>query len=488
LPKTPGSIVIDHLYVEGGWYGIVGLNMRFNQREEPTKLMRNQDYPSLLRYFARTAIVFFDTAERRSWLVDGASALLHLVRNSIQRDQEDEECTYEWVFNESKLHEMQGNCTGRQAALNTLKSSENLDLELYVIHDGTSVAKHSTLRDRVMKIAHWLEILIDAQTRAVSKARGEFRTLQSSDRHKHLTGYDILDVIDPVEIVETRITRFETWGDGWMDLLPSFNATTIFGKGFGDLMYPKDAASVCTNWKTVPTSQDYLCVSVSTLKMLDKKRMERSGPTSEVGELVSKLLWTSKCKPFETCRCTAGHSLRDDEHLDPRQFLESPKPKWKPQMRSKPSVFVDLGTLQDTGAVVFANLGIFNRKISDKTDLHDESSATQQLLDSTARLSEGGSSLTRSDNTQPTETADTFDSNDALTTMNASLTTSDNTQPTEITGTSNMTEITPTISNTCADNSIVSDTAVIDAVQNQVEQKGKSKGRIRRVKEFFRKK
>jgi hypothetical protein len=467
LPRTPGSIVIDRLYVEGGWYGIVGLNMRLNQREEPTRLMRNLDYPSLLKYFAKSAIVFFDTAERRSWLVDGASALLHLVRSSLQRDQEDEDSPYEWVFEDAELQDTWDGYTSRQAVLNTLKSSNNLNLKLYVIErverNGQMVENYSTLRDRVLKIAHWLEMLIDAQAYAVSKSKGELKTLQSSDRRKYLTGYDILDVIDPDEPVSTRIARFETWGDGWMDLLPSFNATTIFGKAFGDLIRPKDTASICAHWKTVPTGQDYLCVSVSTLKMLDKRHEERCQPTSKVGELASKLLWTSKSKLFETCRCTAGHLLQDSEqHLDPRQFLESSKPSLTAHLYIKraSSNCVDLGSLQNTGAVVFANRGLFNRKISDKSETNDDSNSIQLPFDSTPRLSAGGTSLT----------------------------TSDRTHPTGMTDTSNTTEATTTVDSACTNDITAYDTVVVGTVQNQGGAEAMNKGKMRRwVKDFFRK-
>jgi hypothetical protein len=74
-------------------------------------LMRNLGFPSRSGFIAKTALVFFETAERRSWLVDGASALLHLVR--VERDSE-------------------------------------------------MVKNHVTLRDKISKIACWLEILLEA--------------------------------------------------------------------------------------------------------------------------------------------------------------------------------------------------------------------------------------------------------------------------------------------------------------------------------------
>jgi hypothetical protein len=509
----------------------MGLNMRINQREQPTKLMRFSDYPGLLGFIAKNAVVFFDAAERRSWLVDGASALLHLVRNSLQRDQRDYDrgrSPYEWIFSQNKLQHERTGLTSDQAALKTLKNPTNLDLKLYGIgvieRDGQMVEKYVTLRDRISKIACWLEILLEAPAHADSNG---IQILQSTNPHKYLTGYDILDVVDPEKAVHTRIVYFKTRGDGWMDLLPSYNATAIFGTGFGDLICPKDAASMCSHWKTVPTRQDHLCVSVSTLKLLHERYMERSEPTSEVGEMVNKLLWRSKSHPFEICQCTAGHPLRENEHLDPRQFLESPKSKWKPRMKSRPSVCVDIATLQDTGAVVFADVSHFNRKIGDIAELSDDILVPP---DSHAGPSREGSTVTTSDNTQPTETTDMSNANEATTTMNTSVITSDSVQLTEMTDTPDMTDATTTLAafgTAFTTNSAVSDIAVAGSVQSQTADasdttaaaatmdtnaasraadsgvpdiavtgtppsegkekgKGKGKGKMRRVKDFFR--
>jgi hypothetical protein len=475
LARTPSSIVVDRLYLEGGVHLIGGLNMRINQTQEPTKLTRGLDYPSLLRWAATGAIVFFDTAERRSWLVDGASALLHLVRNSLRRDQEDNDSPYEWVFDESKLKDTWMGCNIRQAALNTLKDSDNLNLKLYVIErverDGRMIEKYSTLRDRVLTILHSLEILVDTQTREALK--GEMRTLQTVDRRKFITGYDILDVIDPLEPISTRIARFSTWGDGWMDFLPSINATTIFGQGFGDLVLPKDATSMCKHWKSVPLQKDYMCVSVSTMKMLHAKRLQRFESPSRAGQLTSDLLWKAACQPFENCPCTLGNSAGEHEHLDPRQFLVSPKQNWKIPLKSKSSTCVNIETLHEKGAVVFANSGIFNRKISDKPEEVENATSVLSPMNSSVSGSQsvGGTPVTASDSTQPTEATVTSHTTDTTATL-------DTLDPG--TGTTPSTSAPDTTPSTGGFD------ANVPQSNNKGKKKDKGKGKMRWVKGLFR--
>ncbi|KFH48915.1 hypothetical protein ACRE_002250 [Hapsidospora chrysogenum ATCC 11550] len=118
----PASLVIDNLHLEGGVNVIVGVNMFINKKEQPVHVRRTGDYPAILGRVGMQPIMFYDTASRRAWLTDGASALLHLVRISLHLDGHDPNSTYDWVFDPAKLKDEWENCTGRQAALKTLKN------------------------------------------------------------------------------------------------------------------------------------------------------------------------------------------------------------------------------------------------------------------------------------------------------------------------------------------------------------------------------
>ncbi|OAL45507.1 hypothetical protein IQ07DRAFT_548245 [Pyrenochaeta sp. DS3sAY3a] len=406
LPNIPSSIVIDRLYLEGGMHTIVGLNMRINQKEDPIRLLRDQDYPSLLKWIAAQPITFFDVgpSDRRAWLIDGASALLHLVRISLHRDETDDESTFEWVFDSSKLKDDWPGCAGRLAAINTLKNSQNLNLNLYVEKMVGSVIQYSTLRERVTKILHTLEVLIDVQAKEMDK--GEIRTLQTLDRRKNVTGFDILDVVEPLGPISTRISHFDSWGDGWMDLLPSIKATVLFGQGFGDLVRPKDARSMCVNWKAVPKQKNYMCASVSTLRMLYEKRLRRSTPNLQIGQLTGKIFWTSPCHPFDSCTCAQNQNSSEHDHCNPTQFLVSTKQAWKSKLMTKGSSPIEIATLIDTGAVVFANLGIFGRRLSSEGDANNNEELVSDSADHAAAqsISVGSSSAPVSTMSQSSNT------------------------------------------------------------------------------------
>ncbi|KAH7134548.1 hypothetical protein B0J13DRAFT_641074 [Dactylonectria estremocensis] len=333
---------------------IGGLNMSVNKKEQPFWLEREKDYPSLLKWISLQPIVFYDVLDRRAWLVDSASALLHLVRILLYLDEHDPESTHDWVFDASKFKDQWDTCTGRHAVLKTLKNWDNLDLNLYVISkrilNGQSVAEHLKLETRVKKILHSIEILIDVQVKLASK--DGIRIPQTLDPQRSVTGFDILDVISPLGPVRTRMQHIETWGPGWRGLLPAVGITTIFRNGFRNLICPNDPSSVCSKWKCVLTGSDCLATSVLTLQMLHERRLTRMEPGLGVGELTKKVVWLSSSDPLRACQCveTLGAC-----HVSPVQFLV-PKRSWDPRITSRPMTPVDVGGLGQQGAVIFGHM------------------------------------------------------------------------------------------------------------------------------------
>lgn len=391
MQRPPPSIVIDRLYIEAGSSFIGGLNIGINKKEQPFWLGRESDYPSLLGWIAHQPIVFYDVSDRRAWLVDGVSALLHLVRLSLYLDKNDPESPYEWVFDESKFKDTWDGCTGRHAALKTLKSWDNLSLNVYVkeksSHNGQLLTKYSTLGERVKKILHSIEILIDRQAKVASQ--DGITISQTINPRKGVIGFDILDVIKPVGPISTRITHFDVWGHGWIDLIPSIGVTTIFGNGFGDLIRPDDSNLVCTQWKSVPTGMDYMAASVSTVKMLYEKRLQRMEPGLAIGEVTSKILWMSPYGPFKVCRCLGGNTTDEQCHTGPIQFLVS-KRSWKPMMTPRGSAPINITQLKQNGAVVFANLSILGRRKNwTSTERNEDEAALNTVNSSSSNSSQG---------------------------------------------------------------------------------------------------
>lgn len=366
LPRPPSSIVIDRLYFEGGAEVVGGIHIAINVKEKPKDLWKMKDYPSLLNWLGLQLVIFYDTSSSRAWLVDGVSALLHLVRTSLHIDANDPESAYEWVFDPDQLEEEDwSGHAGRLAAMNTLKNWNNLNQYLYVVSkrivSGQTVVKHSTLEMRVMKILHSLEILIDRQVRVASQdgiaMPQALPTLRSS-----IVGFDTLDILHPLGPILPRIHQGRTMpGCGWRDIVPDIGITTIFGDGFGDLIRPKAGSDVCERWKTVPSGTDYLCASLSTMKMLHERRLTRLWPGLGHGEVTEKIVWLGPSHSFARCQCSSALSCQSGSRcqVNPVQYLMSKRLR---SLRSLPRSMslVDLAKIKTQGAVIFGHMSLLN--------------------------------------------------------------------------------------------------------------------------------
>ncbi|KAI9163840.1 hypothetical protein HJFPF1_05468 [Paramyrothecium foliicola] len=388
LRRPPASIVVDRLYPEGGSNIIGGLNMALNKKEKPFWLERERDYPSLLKWISLQPIVFYDVATQRAWLIDGASALLHLVRISLYNEEQDPESTYEWVFEPSKFKDKWDNATGRLAALKTLKSWDNLNLNLYVaskqVRVGKTITEYSTLETKVKKILHSIKILIDRQIKVASS--DGIAISQSLDLHKTIPGFDILDIIFPLGPIHPRVKQLDFVTPGWQDLIPAIGITTIFGCDFGELIRPDDPSAICRRWSTVPTGSDFLAASMSTLKMLHERRLMRMWPDLAVGELTAKIMWLSSPASLQACHCVRTSQIGSprDWHSSPIQFIVSKK-SWTARLRSRNLTPVEFSRLDAGGAVIFGQLPLpFSAR--DEKEARETSSVQERDDRSTAGL------------------------------------------------------------------------------------------------------
>jgi hypothetical protein len=360
LQRQPSSIVIDRLYLEGGSSVVGGVSMNFNKKEKSFWLQQDSDYPRMLKWVGLQPFVFYDVTDRRAWLVDGLSALLHLTRASLHLDENDDESPYEWVYDAAKLKDTWDGCGGRLSALKTLKNWDNLRLNVYV-KDGSNCnqLQYETFGERVKRLLHSIEIIIDRQVK-VAEQDG-VKIFQTLDPRRGIAGFDIMDVIAPLGPIDARIQRLDMLGCGWIDLVPPIGATTIFGKGFGELIRPSNLHNSCSLWKTVPLNNDYLATSLSTLRMLYDKRLQRMEPGLAIGEMTSKILWSSPSPPFATCQCLNNTASNNNRHTDPVQFLISKKMGMMNPLTKRANL-VDLVGLGDKGAVVFGHTVIPGRK------------------------------------------------------------------------------------------------------------------------------
>ncbi|KAI9172522.1 hypothetical protein HJFPF1_02024 [Paramyrothecium foliicola] len=337
LQYAPKSIVIDKLYIEEGSQVI--------DRKATLALWLGYLQP----------IVLYDVSERRAWLADGASVLLHLVRATIDRDKNEPAYRSKWRF-DGVLKNDCGPHAGT-TAVEVLSDFDNLNSKLYLDdkrpnENGEMVEIFYYFRDRVQEILYDLQVLVDYQAQAA--AEDGYKIPQTGKiLQKSLAGFDFWDVAQPTGPIRSRAHFLGSLGHGWVHYVRSIKATTLFGNGFGDLLQADGPDFSCGNLRTVPAGMNYLGSSVTTLKTLH--RVINTTNLSP-GEITSDILWRSRCELFSKCNCVtrSSDSTSSTSHLDvvqlllPRKFqilLDVPKT----------SISIRLNELGDGGAVLFGH-------------------------------------------------------------------------------------------------------------------------------------
>lgn len=308
-----------------GKFIVGGANFRKGNKDTRINLERSGPYVQELDFARSMHVVLYDTKDRRGWLVDGASALLHLTRSQL---------SFPGFCANVKLSEfhhadLQG---GADAAMEALKDPGNRQLviadETERWEEITTSENGSETREKKEKKTEWcfehlvrqtwsiLEQIRDHQSRLLaSPGIG----LRGTDREK-LEGFGFRDIVQGEGPLRPRVATLEPSGRGWVDFIKEVGAITLLGHSFGELIRPTEEVSnqLCIHWKRVPRNQDYLTTRVSTLESICEKYGDSEANPLE---LAQGIYWHKADKLFEACDCD---SARKSTKCDRVQVLLPP--------------------------------------------------------------------------------------------------------------------------------------------------------------------
>lgn len=252
-------------------------------------------------------MVLYDVDDRRGWLVDGASALLHISRAKLSA----EPFASSSYFEVSEFHHADPT-KGLAGAAETLLDQRNRDI---IIDEETETWKERSIDDKgvqkteikvketpwrfeklVRKTWQILEQIHDYQTK-LSFAPGI--GLRGTDRDK-LEGFGLRNIIEGDNPLQPRVSILKPSGRGWVDFTRDIHAITLLDSGLGELIKPATSAnSLCNAWASVPTDKDYLVACISTLQQIYKKSGNKQ--TKDSLELAQGIYWHKGAALFEGC-------------------------------------------------------------------------------------------------------------------------------------------------------------------------------------------
>lgn len=258
-------------------------------------------YSAWLRYLSQKFVLFWDKRDQRGWLVNGVSALLHLIRASLVVDERDSAAS-EFLLKSTDLKEPWHPYSAK-APREFLGWSENLRARLSLTKIGTKgnptkpepQDEYETLHDRTEQYFHVLEKAVTYSEKLQdvpakpTKGKSAFR----------LEGWDFVDLVERVEPIDPRAVMLSAESHSWLELVRSAGITTFFGQGFGELIRPT-YSNCCKAWKTLPTGKHYIAANITDIKRI----MDLKGdPDSRPRRLTTTLLWHHPVTAFQNCGC-----------------------------------------------------------------------------------------------------------------------------------------------------------------------------------------
>lgn len=386
LPKPHKGCAFEKITISGGKYISAGISCAIGKKDKPVHFKAREDYMTQLKWLEKKFVVLYDLVDRRGWLVDGVSALLHLVRASLRNDIHDS-FRHLFLFKQENLKEADSACTGKAAAIAVLTNTLNQNLKLYQkpedIYEEETVQKEGNsekvdktkrsffcLKDRVDQIYHLLEQIIAHQSQVNSEDGVGFRMKYTPRRQ--LEGFDFMDIASDEDPFWPRVTTLRATGAGWVDFARALHAITLFGEGFGELIKAHDESQLCSSWSEVPKGMDFLAVCNSDLGEILRKRGNNRGT---IWRLVDDIYWHQPGQSFALCQCAETKSSKiccdRVQVLLPARFPRL----WSRKFCSPPE-------LPSSGAVIFGHSWKFPLLWGDHGEPEEGEPAEDSLSDS----------------------------------------------------------------------------------------------------------
>lgn len=239
----------------------------------------------------------------------------------------------EFVFRPESLEQHPSPDGGPASAISVLKSEKNLNQRL---HRNMP----ETFQDRVDAIYHLLEQAYAYQTRVnLQKSAG---IAPGRQVRRLLEGFDFMDLAADEDYFNARTMSAFDGLPRWHRLTGAINAITLFGRGFGDLLKPKEMVPVCSSWTTVPSGKDYLAARVEDIQTIMRKKGNSSGSPWRV---IDDVYWHVPDKLFENCQCIEDYSKECCSHA--QTLLAGP------EITKHASGIVSPIRLEPDGAIIF---------------------------------------------------------------------------------------------------------------------------------------
>lgn len=305
-------------------------------RDKP-EFLKTSSYALQVEAARDICVILYCTSSQRAWLVDGASALLHIVRAQVERKPYhtlgclDQNSGFDPVKFDHPLpnagpgaavEALLKESNMKHVVLREFESYENEKVENKTLQENeqiTTSADAATVdRKEVYKITCFKDLVTQAwgTLEQIHDRQMEFETTHATKQikspfHECLEGYEIMDIVASKRVMKRRFIELNENGQDWMKIAKGAHAITLFGQGFGEIYRPvQDSGGLlCRTWQCVPCHQQYLAVPMVLLSEIKKRCWEEGEVEAQTSEITEGVCLRLSKEAFKLCGKDCNHSF-----------------------------------------------------------------------------------------------------------------------------------------------------------------------------------
>jgi hypothetical protein len=338
-PVNHKTLSLATLSINGGKLLTVGTTFNVGHKDVAPALKSSeaQVYELQIDAASKMTVLFYSTEDRRAWLLDGASALVHLarvwlastsaVRLSMEKIEglqyirghgggssavavlmankdfkifEDSEVKHEATTPDSPSDA--GNSAADSGYLSGIsRTSSNTTSE------GSTKRTTTWWTYKALIVELWrnLEAMKDKLDKL--KMQGPEVSFRMPSTGEILTGWDTVDFLSPRRPLQARFVGLKSESRRWIKFTKEISAIPLMAQGFGDLIAPSTELHVCKSMQFLPKERDLLAVPLSVLLLTAKRYLRWENENSRECVRISDSTFMYGFHPVaKDCRCASG--------------------------------------------------------------------------------------------------------------------------------------------------------------------------------------
>jgi hypothetical protein len=307
---------------------IVGGSVSLTRGKKDTAAgLKSGDYDDQVSAASEWNTLMYDAFSKRAWLIDGATALLHISRTwlSIRArrnakakcrggGQEENRGFQPDDFSTFRCH---GSFDGKESSMDTLCDYNNrllrVSAEPKVEIVGQSGRTVST-KEPTWTVRLWENVVEDkyAALEAIHDLLIKCRLNPSTDIKRPFgdntfEAYDFRDLVTGNSSLQPRVIKMLPTAGMWPKWALQSGMIPLVGRDFGEIIKPSsnpDAAPRCTSTLLCPAGRDYLATPVALLAEMNGSATKRKRGCLGLGK---SFFWNNPVASVQECGCSDGN-------------------------------------------------------------------------------------------------------------------------------------------------------------------------------------